>query len=132
MDLSTLPTYGWATVIVAALVMAYEIMRRAWTGRDEVSAQRAALKAQLRLALRQGRVTDAHRLRRALQALGCLVAALCLAGCAGSAPAPIIVGERILMPQPGQALTVPPLVPPAAQWYLVDDVGLAGWLGIDP
>jgi hypothetical protein len=42
-----------------------------------------------------------------------------------------VVGERVFMPAPGDVLTVPALIEPAAQWYLVDDVALDRW-GFDP
>jgi hypothetical protein len=42
----------------------------------------------------------------------------------------LIIGQRVLAPDPGAVITVPPLTPPATQWYLVDDIGLALWLGI--
>jgi len=123
---------GVVALLIAVVGLAAEIIRRAWASGDSVSAQRASLRRQLRAALREGRVTDAAILARALKALGCLLVALWLSGCAHTTPPPIIIGERILMPQPGDVVTVPPLVPPAARWYLVDDVGLCGWLGIEP
>lgn len=42
----------------------------------------------------------------------------------------IVIGERINVVKPGQELVVPELVPPAKAWYLVDNVGLSGWLGL--
>jgi hypothetical protein len=42
----------------------------------------------------------------------------------------VVVGERINIVEPGQVITVPELKPPAKCWYLVDNVGLEGWLGI--
>jgi hypothetical protein len=45
---------------------------------------------------------------------------------------PLIIGQRVITPEPGATLTVPPLTPPARQWYLVDDIGLGIWLGIAP
>lgn len=42
----------------------------------------------------------------------------------------IVVGERISIVEPGQVVTVPELKSPAKRWYLVDNVGLEGWLGI--
>lgn len=74
----------------------------------------------------------------ALAALLPLAAAISC-GCATSAPsrrsdaaAPhvLVVGERVRTVAPGEMLVVPPLVPPARTWYLVDDEGLWQWLGI--
>ena len=123
---------GIITLLIALVGIAIEIMRRAWVARDTVEERRAVLKRKLKLAIQEGRMTDAAVLQRALKALGCLLVALWLSGCAHTTPAPIIIGERILMPQPGDVVTIPPLVPPAVRWYLVDDVGLCGWLGIEP
>jgi hypothetical protein len=61
------------------------------------------------------------------------IAALSLAsGCLGGKPKTefVVIGERINIVEPGQTVVVPELVPPAKKWYLVDNVGLAGWLGI--
>lgn len=61
------------------------------------------------------------------------VSILLLTGCSSLKPAKVeyvVIGERINVLEPGQAITVPPLVPPASKWYLVDNVGLEGWLGI--
>lgn len=63
-----------------------------------------------------------------------LFAILAIAGCT-TPPEPrpvLILGQRVLAPDPGQTLTVPALLPPAKQWYLVDDVGLGLWLGVTP
>lgn len=42
----------------------------------------------------------------------------------------LVIGERINVVQPGSAIQVPNLVPPASKWYLVDDVAILQWLGI--
>jgi hypothetical protein len=65
------------------------------------------------------------------------ICALCalLSGCLTQPPPPrpvLIIGERVLAPDPGTTITIPPLVPPASQWYLVDDIGLCLWLNISP
>lgn len=61
----------------------------------------------------------------------CALCALC--GCLSQPPPQrpvLIIGQRVLAPDPGATLIVPPLTPPAQQWYLVDDIGLGLWLGI--
>jgi hypothetical protein len=61
----------------------------------------------------------------------CLI--LPLSGCLTPPPPQrpvLIIGQRVLAPDPGSTITVPPLTPPASQWYLVDDIGLSLWLGI--
>ncbi|MEI8244015.1 MAG: hypothetical protein WCI17_12160 [bacterium] len=62
--------------------------------------------------------------------------ALCVLapGCATTSATrqPLIIGQRVLAPDPGQTITIPPLLPPARQWYLVDDIGLGAWLDIAP
>lgn len=61
----------------------------------------------------------------------CVVAVAILSGCATTQPpATLVIGERVLRLAPGQTFVAPALTPPAKQWYVVDDVGLAQWLGI--
>lgn len=98
---------------------------------------------ELRAALREKRIDDAAFWARRRKALGswpyaalCLLSAIVLqSGCITRAkpdPMPLIIGQRVYTPAPGDVLTVPVLTPPAKQWYLVDDVGLMLWLGVDP
>jgi len=129
-------SYTWLAVAGLALTLLTAWLARRWKGTDDVGALRSRLRAQLRLALAEGRISDAAALQRRLRALGCLAACLLLsavmAGCRTPTPTdPLIIGERAFQPLPGAVLTVPPLIPPAACWYLVDDVFLAGWLGLD-
>lgn len=42
----------------------------------------------------------------------------------------VVLGERINIVKPGETVVVPDLIPPAKRWYMVDNVGLEGWLGI--
>lgn len=42
----------------------------------------------------------------------------------------VVLGDRINIVEPGQVVTVPELIPPAKKWYLIDNKGLEGWLGI--
>jgi hypothetical protein len=92
-------------------------------------------KTELKKALAEGRVTDAAYWRKKLLLL---TGSLCLAfvmnfisGCNTPQPQTLIIGERINKVKPGEVIIVPKLVPPAQQWYLVDDTGLAQWLNID-
>lgn len=111
---------------------------------DDLERQISETEEALRLALENGMITDAQRLSRRLERLrqrfGSRVVALCsvlllsLTGC-GSLRSDkkveyVVVGERISIVEPGQVVTVPELIPPAKQWYMVDNVGLEGWLGI--
>ena len=121
-------------------IVAVVVNRRAAT----VEARRANIvqaEQELRAALRDKRIDDAAfwvRRRKALGAwpygLFCLLCAVILqSGCltaAKPAPMPLVIGQRVHTAVPGDVLTIPPLTPPAAQWYLVDDVGLLLWLGV--
>ena len=101
----------------------------------------AQAEQEMRAALRDKRIEDAAfwaRRRKALgswpyAALAAVSVALLQAGCitrAKPAPMPLIIGQRVLTPAPGDVLTIPAHTPPAKQWYLVDDVGLLLWLEI--
>jgi hypothetical protein len=96
---------------------------------------------ELRAALRDKRIDDAAFWARRRKALGSwpymllcgLAACLLQSGCitrAKPSPMPLVIGQRVFAPAPGAMLTIPPLTPPAKQWYLVDDVGLLLWLEI--
>ena len=82
---------------------------------------------------------DAAGLFAAMAAILALAAgAVVIAGCASGAPSRrsdasphvLVVGERVRVVHAGETITVPQPVPPARQWYLVDDEGLWQWLGI--
>jgi hypothetical protein len=98
---------------------------------------------ELRSALRDKRIDDAAFWARRRKALGSwpymllcgLTACILQTGCLTTAkpsPMPLVIGERVFTPASGAVVTVPCLTPPATQWYLVDDVGLLLWLGVDP
>jgi hypothetical protein len=98
---------------------------------------------ELRAALRDKRIDDAAFWARRRKALGAwpymllcgLAACLLQSGCitrAKPSPMPLVIGQRVFAPASGAVVTIPPLAPPAQQWYLVDDVGLLLWLGVDP
>ncbi len=98
---------------------------------------------ELRAALREKRIDDAAFWARRRKSLGswpyaalCILSATLLqSGCltaAKPAPMPLVIGQRVFTPSPGDVLTIPAHTPPAQQWYLVDDVGLLLWLGVDP
>ena len=113
-----------------------ELFRRKWAADDELKAERKRLEDELALALKEGRVTDAGFIRKKLEKLGELGAivliCLVLSGCktVEVVDGPVL-GERINVVQPGAAIVVPELKEPASRWYLVDDVGLRAWLGLD-
>lgn len=110
-----------------------ELFRRKWSAEDELKAERKRLENELALALKEGRVTDAGFLRKKLEGLGAIVLiCLLLSGCktVEVVDGPVL-GERINVVKPGAAIVVPELKAPASKWYLVDDVGLRAWLGLD-
>lgn len=141
---------------ICAVIMAIIGLFRQWRkdrtdDREEMRTKLKALQDAVNLALEEGRITDAGRLQHELNelwekyhkstrstrspsgavVLAVLLPALC-AGCLTREPTReyVVIGERIFIVEPGRELIVPPLVPPAKKWYLVDNVGLAGWLGI--
>lgn len=147
-----------AAIAAAALAVKAWASARLWkvekerkdADRADAAAQDAAtLGHEVSRALAEGRVTDAAALRRrwdaarrsgALLAAFAILAAVALpAGCvarrtadsATAAPEVIVLRERVWPVAEGETLTVPMLLPPARQWYLVDDVGLSQWLGLD-
>ena len=86
---------------------------------------------------------DAVGLFAAMAAILALAAAavgscVCITGCASGAPSRksdasphvLVVGERVRVVHAGETIVVPPCMPPARTWYLVDDEGLWQWLGI--
>ncbi len=70
----------------------------------------------------------------------CALLSLCVLcvlspGCTTPPPPPrqvLIIGERVLAPDPNTDVHIGPLIPPARQWYIVDDIGLGLWLNIAP
>ena len=147
---SNLSIFGSICAVVLALIGLFR-ERRKYKADDklEIKQKIESVQAALNLALEDGRITDAQRLQKELTQLweryrktsgktnAVLVASalsLCLvSGCFTTKkqePEYIVIGERSNIVEPGQELKVPPLVPPAKKWYLVDNVGLAGWLGI--
>lgn len=133
---------GICAVILAIIGFFRDWRKYRSDGRQELKERIDAVQSALNLALEEGRVTDAHRLQLELRDLwekyrkSAVVAAsvLCLlcTGCISRRHDPyIVIGERINVVEPGQEIVVPDLLPPAKKWYLVDNVGLAGWLGIE-
>lgn len=151
-DMSSLPTTTIGVIGAVILAILALVSRNAKRREDkdaELERQISEAEEALRLALEEGRLTDAkalsdrlYDLRKKLGAgrrvppvrLMCVLAALaCAAGCSSSpkkGPEYIVIGERVNILEPGQVITVPELVPPAKKWYMVDNVGLEGWLGI--
>lgn len=136
---------GLWTVILAIIKLISDFFKRKDTQQQSQAAAQHALEIsaaqnELRNALAEGRITDAAFWRKKLQQLTttAVLMLLLLVGCATTEPSQpptipqfIIIGERINKVKPGDNLTVPPLVAPAKQWYLVDDTGLYQWLSID-
>jgi len=89
-------------------------------------------KVELKKALAEGRMTDAAYWKQKITQLTAILLIVLIIGCT-SQPKPqiVIIGERINKVQPNTTIIVPPLMPPAKQWYLVDDTGLYQWLDID-
>lgn len=113
--------------------------------KTELKERIDAVQSALNTALEEGMITDAKRLQEELRELWdryrrtvttaavAVAASLACTGCLSAKKDTtqyVVVGERINIVEPGQQLVVPPLVPPAKKWYLVDNVGLAGWLGL--
>ena len=157
MDFGNLPdsTIG----IVGAVILAVIGVLGKWlSGRmesnEDLEREIDEVEKALAIALENGMVTDAHRLSERLMKLrkrlgrrltksgatvSSVVAAVvsasvsaAVSGCASGVPEReyVVIGERIMILEPGTELVVPPLVPPAKRWYMVDDEGLKGWLGI--
>jgi hypothetical protein len=110
---------------------------------ESIRANILQTEQELRLALIDKRIDDAAFWARRRKALGAwpymllcgLAACLLQTGCLTTAKPgslPLVIGQRVFTPAPGDVLTVPVHTPPASQWYLVDDVGLLLWLGVDP
>jgi hypothetical protein len=123
-------------------IVAVVLNRRA-VAEDAQRANILQAEQELRAALADKRIDDAAFWARRRKALGswpymllCVLAACFLqSGCitrAKPAPMPLVIGQRVFTPAPGDVLAVPVHTPPASQWYLVDDVGLLLWLGVDP
>jgi len=119
------------------------VVNRQARNADTLTDMQLQADIELRRALRDKRIEDAAFWARRRKALGswpyaALVSvsvALLQVGCITRAkpdPMPLIIGQRVYTPAPGDVLTIPAHTPPAKQWYLVDDVGLMLWLGLDP
>jgi hypothetical protein len=117
------------------------VLNRRSVAEDAKRANILQAEQELRSALRDKRIDDAAFWARRRKSLGswpyallCMLSALLLqTGClttAKTAPMPLVIGQRVFTPAPGDVLTIPAHTPPASQWYLVDDVGLLLWLEI--
>ena len=113
---------------------------------DDIMDKIDGLKQQQKKALQEGRIGDASSIAKEIEQLykkfnkigffSCL--ALCcmlVLGCKSekvnqSFNTPTVIGERVRIVEPGKAMKIPQLQPPAKKWYLVDDVGLCQWLNI--
>lgn len=61
--------------------------------------------------------------------LACVFIACLLAGC--SSPIVPVVGERVFVVREASTVDLPAPVAPAKIWYVVDDVCLKEWLGLE-
>jgi len=120
--------YGWATVAVMVLVAVVAYLARWWKRKDEQADIVNGLMQERAQALRDGRLTDAAalnvRIRRMLSVIATCALLVIVAGCQTVKPGPVVIGERVYLPKPGDSLVVPPLIVPAGQWYLIDDVAM--------
>jgi len=120
--------YGWATVAVMVLVAVVAYLARWWKRKDEQADIVNGLMQERAQALRDGRLTDAAalnvRIRRMLSVIATCALLVSVAGCQTVKPGPVVIGERVYLPKPGDSLVVPPLIVPAGQWYLIDDVAM--------
>lgn len=125
--------------------------------REDLWEQIQATRNNLVLALEEGRLTDVAILRKQLDRLMeeyskytkyvekrmrssvflavvmsvSLLSSGCLSHGRKSDTTVFVSGDRIMLVRPGSEIVVPELTSPAKQWYLVDNVGLQHWLGID-
>lgn len=120
--------YGWATVVVMVLGAVVAYMARWWKRKDEQADIVKGLMQERAQALREGRLTDAAalngRIRRMLSLIAACFVMVSVSGCQTVKPGPVVIGERVYLPKPGESLVVPPLIAPAGQWYLIDDVAM--------
>lgn len=120
--------YGWATVAVMVLGAVVAYLARWWKRKDEQADIVKGLMQERAQALRDGRLTDAaalnDRIRRMLSVIATCALLVSVAGCHTVKPDPVVIGERVYLPKPGETLVVPPMIVPACQWYLIDDVAL--------
>lgn len=117
-------------------------------------------RAQLSVALAEGRITDVMVLRKELDSLmkqysrhirseekslirarkgnplafsAVVAAVIVFSGCVhgkSGSQQTLVIGERINIVKPGSEITVPELTPPAKTWYLIDNIAIQQWLGI--
>lgn len=120
--------YGWATVAVMVLGVVVAYLARWWKRKDEQADIVKGLMQERAQALREGRLTDAAalngRIRRMLSLIAACFIMVSVSGCQTVKPGPVVIGERVYLPNPGDSLVVPPLIVPAGQWYLIDDVAM--------
>lgn len=135
---------------ICAVVLAVIGFVREWRkyrsdGKQEIKQRIDEVQEALNVALEEGMISDAKRLQEELRKLweqyrrtaksvvaAAVLSSVLASGCLSHRTETqyVVVGERINIVEPGQEIVVPPLVPPAKKWYLVDNVGLAGWLGL--
>jgi hypothetical protein len=90
----------------------------------------AFIKEQLKKSLAEGRIQDAAYWKNKLIQLyvvSLLIMSAFISGCTTKqtpSTQTMVIGERIVKVSPGNVITVPPLIKPAKQWYLIDNEGL--------
>ena len=139
--------WGWAVPVTLAVVLAIVLLASKQAKLQRWTAEYRRVCKLANLARKAGRMGDAvsfahdaQELRRRIESAGGVIAiltAICgacvLGGCVTKAPVLTVVGidRMIKAPEPGQAMTIPELKPPALQWYLVDDAWIIREYGVD-
>lgn len=156
-DIQTYSVFGGIVAVVLAVIHLFSDWRRNRSD-EKIELKRIIDEKQAALykMLEEGLITDAARLQKeicilmeqyrksrrsedakpkvrpvVMTAIAVAMSVACI-GCASAQKKPetVVIGERIFILEPGAEIKVPELLPPAKCWYLTDNVGLAGWLGI--
>lgn len=139
--------------VVELLLSVFRFLSDLFSRKNDEKAELKRLidekQAELDRAIDEGRITDIQMLREQLAKLKdrhdgrgnavppvvCLflaVVALCQGCCSfgrkDDSSHIVVVGERVMTVDPGSV--VPPLVPPARKWYLVDSEAMKSWLNV--
>jgi len=125
------PGFWQAVCSIIKLISDFLKQRR----EDKKAQEIANVKKQLQIALAEGRIGDASYWSKKLTQLSAAILLLFVFGCVTTpqpvTPQYVVIGERVNKVNPGDTIKIPPLAPPAKQWYLIDDHGLYQWLDIN-